>query len=149
MSDTEEDVYVQSAETGRLVKPKGSDGRKTHYAIPQSSIPWREEAPMTRETRRKLHEQCPSEHCFLMKTTSKTGKVIYKYPVCTGGDDCELHCAGLLAAHKATFRVTNRAEALLRTTRNADEKAHLEQQIADALKARSRAVRILKEYCKA
>lgn len=118
----------------RIVKAK-PDAKKV-LNIPKLPQKWKELAPMTQKARLKLHEKC-SDKCFLEVLKSKTGKLIFKYPICTGGLDCKLKCQGLKAAINATFRVENKYK----------NKPDGELQVQKPQKIRKKAISILKKEC--
>lgn len=131
-----------SKKTKRIIK--ATPDSKEIFHIPQIAKEWKEIAPMLRSTRRKLHESCIAHNhedkCFLDIRKSKTGKMIFKYPVCSG-NDCKIQYQGILAAINATFRVENKFKQLSKNDK------HAQDEIKRAQKIRRKAMKLLKTQC--
>ena len=139
-------MYTISQKTNRIVK--ATPESKIVFEIPKTAKKWRDVAPMSSSTRNKLHNKCASaghkEQCFLDIRKSKTGKMIFKYPICSGVD-CKVQCIGVKAAHAATFRVENKFQKVSKT--DPVEYEHAQKEIAHVQKIRREAIKILKAEC--
>lgn len=115
-------IEIGKGTYNRLLRDKKISKRTTEYEFPKSNVRWHDQVPMATNARRKMHKKCG--RCFLVPPGK--GNRRPRYPICSPNDanTCSVSCQGLKAALQSALRTKD-------------------------TKVYNRALRLLKQYCKA